>query len=412
MVLVGNYVVITHPGYTLGTGPVGTIDLATNAYATGNLMQGATPVLPAVPATVGSFYGRAWYAVGNTVYFSNALAPLTQTDSGQQLTLGAATENITAFAPQGISTATQGILSALVVFKGNSIWQITGDWNYGTTTGGNLALNQLTSTVGCLAPRTVQSTPAGIMFMAVDGIRTIPPMSMIVSEPQPDVVFPFFNCTEVTRACAAYSIDTYRISLDTITTTDVAGRSEYWFALKVGKWSGPHTRPADVIAGLGSSFILAPSGVSGELDESNTYSSPSDTFIENGTSLLTTLVSSLIDPQPPMAEKASIEMTASAVYGALPYTVQVLDSQGALLVQGTITEITAPHVWGGSGLVWGTPGIVWASAPYNSTVAALNFSTPLVFKTCQIVLTGTSGLYFRFGRIDFRYEAMQYTGAG
>jgi hypothetical protein len=113
-----------------------------------------------------------------------------------------------------------------------------------------------------------------------------------------------------------------------------------------------------------------------------------------------------------MAEKASIEMTTSAVYGAIPYTAQVLDSQGALLVQGTIMSITAPHVWGGSGLVWGTPGLVWGPAPYNSIVAPLNFSTPLVFKTCQIVMTGASGLFFRFGRIDFRYEAMQYTGAG
>jgi hypothetical protein len=33
-----------------------------------------------------------------------------------------------------------------------------------------------------------------------------------------------------------------------------------------------------------------------------------------------------------------------------------------------------------------------------------------VFKTCQIVLTGQSGHYFRLGRFDFRYEALQYTG--
>jgi hypothetical protein len=250
------------------------------------------------------------------------------------------------------------------------------------------------------------------MFMAVDGVRTIPPLSMIVSEPQPDVVFPFFNCVEVTRACAAYSIDTYRISLDTITTTEVGGRAEYWFALKVGKWSGPHTRPADAISGFGSSFILAPSGSVGVLEKSNTYSSINDTFIENGTPLLITLVSSLIDPQPPMAEKASIEMTISAVYGALPYTLQVLDSQGTLLVQGTVTAVNIPPVWGGSGLVWGTPGLVWGPAPYNTSISPLIFSTPLVFKTCQIMLTGVSALYFRLGHINFRYEAMQYTGEG
>ncbi len=413
MVLVGNYIVITHPGYTLASGPVGTINLTTLAYATGNLKQGTTSVLGAVPTAVGSFYNRAWYAVGNTVYFSDALAPLTQTDAGQVLTLGASTESITAFVPQGISTATQGILSALVAFKPNSIWQITGDWNYGgSTTGGNLALNQLTASIGCIAPRTIQPTPAGIMFMAVDGIRTIPPLSMVVSEPQPDVVYPFFNCTQPSRACAAYASDTYRISLDTITTTDTLGRFEYWFPLKVGKWNGPHTFPADTITAFGNTFVLAVNSVGATIWQSNPYTTSRDSFTENGTALTVNMTSSLINPDPPMAEKASIEMTVGAVYGTTSYTVQVLDSQGDLINQATLSPVTTPATWGGSGIVWGTAGLVWAAAPYNTSVAALSFSEPLVFKTCQLALTGFSGLYFRMGRIDFRYEALQYTGTG
>jgi hypothetical protein len=413
MTVVGNYIVITHARYTLSSGPVGLINLTTLAYSTGNLMTGSTGVFASVPTAVAQFYGRAWYAVGNLAYFSDALHPLTQTDAGQVLTLGASTEPITTFVPQGISTATQGILSALIAFKANSIWQITGDWNYGgSTAGGNLALNQITSSIGCSASRTAVPTPAGIMFMAVDGIRTIPTLSMAVSEPHPDVVYPFFNCTQPTRACAAYSADTYRISLDTVTTTDVLGRFEYWLPLKVGKWSGPHTFPADVITPLGNSFVMAVNSIGAQLFQSNAYTTASDSFTENGTALTVNMTSSLINPDPPMAEKAAIEMTVSAVYGTSSYTVQMLDSQGSLINQTTLNPINAPAVWGGAGIVWGNPGLVWGSSPYNTTIVALAFSAPLVFKTCQIVLSGSSGYYFRLGRFDFRYEALQYTGIG
>jgi hypothetical protein len=413
MAVVGNYIVITHPGYTMYSGPIGTIDLTTLEYRTGNIKNGPSAVLHAVPTAVAQFYGRAWYAVGNQAYFSDSLFPLRQTDAGQVLTLGASTEPITAFVPQGISTATQGILSALIAFKANSIWQITGDWNYGDSTkGGNLALNQITASVGCSAPRTAVSTPAGIMFMAVDGIRTIPTLSMVVTEANADVVYPFFNCTQPSRACAAYSADTYRISLDTVTTTGELGRFEYWFSFKVGRWSGPHTFPADVIAPLGNSFVIAANTLGAKLFKSNAYTTANDTFAENGVALAFNLTSALIDPDPPMAEKASIEMTVSAVYGTKSYMVQVLDSQGNLINQAQLPPGRISPLWGGVGVVWGAPGIVWSPSPYNSSVLPLAFPAPLVFKTCQIVISGNSDYYFRLGRFEFRYEALRYTGSG
>jgi hypothetical protein len=413
MAVVGNYIVITHAGYTLTHGPVGLINLTTLTYSTGNLMNGTTAVLPSVPVSVAQFYGRAWYAVGNQAYFSDALNPLAQTDAGQLLTLGASTEPITTFVPQGISTATQGILSALIAFKPNSIWQITGDWNYGgSTTGGNLALNELTSSIGCSAPRTAVPTPAGIMFMAVDGIRTIPPQSMAVTEPHPDVVFPFFNCTQPTRACAAYNANTYRISLDTITTTGNPARVEYWLSFKVGRWSGPHTFPANAIVPFGNSFVLGASFAQGQIFQSNSYASTGDSFVEGGNALTFTLTSSLINPDPPMAEKASIEMTVSAVYSMTSYTVQVLDSQGNLINQATLIPANPPALWGGTGIVWGNPGLLWASTPYNTSVSELAFSAPVVFKTCQLALSGSSGLNFRLEGVNFRYEALRYTGNG
>lgn len=407
MVLVGKYIVITHAGYTLTSGPVGTIDVTTLTYATGNLVYSGTGLLGAVPTACGSFYNRAWYAVGNLAWFSDALNPLVATNAGQSLTLGVSTEEVIAFVPQGVSTATQGILSALVAFKSRGIWQITGDAALGT-----LALNQITSSIGCIAPRTAQPTPAGIMFMAIDGVRTIAPMSMAVSEPQPDMVFPFFNATEPTRACAAYASDTYRISLDTITSSDTLGRVEYWFPLKVGKWNGPHTFPADAITAFGNTFLLAVSSIGAVLWQSNPYTTNSDVFTENGTPLTINMTSSLINPDPPMSEKASVEMTVAAVYGAISYTVQVLDSQNGLINQATLLVVNTPVVWGGAGLAWGAPGLVWGATPYNTSVAPLSFNAPLVFKSCQLVLTGASGYHFRLARFDFRYESLQYTGVG
>ena len=408
MVLVGNYIVITHPGYTLTTGPVGLVDLSTLAYSSGNLKQGTTNIFTAVPNSVGSFYNRAWYAVGNVTYFSDALTPLVQTDTGQQLTLGTATENITAFVPQGISTATQGILASLVAFKPNSVWQITGDWNFGgSTTGGNLALNQLTASIGCTAPRTIQPTPAGIMFLAVDGIRTIPPLSMVVSEPQPDVVFPFYNCMDTSRACAAFSANMYRISLDTVTTTDIAGRFEFWYSLRTGKWTGPHTFPADTITPFGNSFVVTQNASVGTLFQSNAISSGSDTFTEGGAAVAYSINSTVVDMSPPMLEKASVEVTVNAVYGSSPFMMQVLNADGSMAGTATGPVNVGRSTWGS--FVWGAG--TWGTSQYNSVSEPLNFPAPLVFKTPQFIITGNSVPGVRFGRFDFRYEALQYTGA-
>jgi hypothetical protein len=235
---------------------------------------------------------------------------------------------------------------------------------------------------------------------------------MAVTEPNPDVVYPFFNCTQPTRACAAYSAGTYRISLDTVTTTDTLGRFEYWFPLKVSKWSGPHTFPADVIIPLGNSFVLSVNSIGAQLFQSNAYTTAIDSFTENGVPLAVNMTSALIDPTPPMAEKASVEMTVSAVYGTQSYTIQVLDSQGNLINQARLLPTDVPIIWGNANAVWGGFGAVWVASPYNCSVSSLAFSAPLVFKTCQIVFSGRGDRYFRLGRIDFRYETLRYTGLG
>jgi len=93
-----------------------------------------------------------------------------------------------------------------------------------------------------------------------------------------------------------------------------------------------------------------------------------------------------------------------------PYIIQVLDEQGRFVNQATLSPITAPIKWGNLGLLWGAANSIWGAFPYNSTTSPLYFSAPLVFNMCQIVLFGNSGPYLRLGRINFRYEALQYTG--
>ena len=409
--LVGTKLIVTHPGFTLPNA-FGWIDLSNPAapvWSAGNMTNTTShaAVLPGVATAVQMFNDRAYFSVKNLVYFSDALQATNQTDAGQVLTVGDLT-NVTGFAPQGVDTSTQGILQAMLVFKGDSIWQVTGDWNGSTAVGGTLALNQLTSSVGCSAPMTIQPTPSGIMFLANDGVRNIPPLGMIVQPPHPDVLFPFYNCTEPSRAVAAYAANTYRIALDTITTTDVPGRFEYWFAMNVGKWNGPHTLPTAQITNFNSTFIVTTNAAGANLLQSNANTSSSDTFVELGNALTFNMTSTVIDPDPPMAEKTSVEVSIMAVWGEEQVEFQILDAYGNLVNQTSGEGIDLPVVWGG-GETWGG-GSTWTPAPYNSAAASIFFNAPIVVNTFQFVMTGASQQNFRFAHMLARYEALQYTG--
>jgi hypothetical protein len=401
--LVGTKMIVTHPGFP-GSGGLyfGWIDLTNPAVPVWNAgnTTGAVP-LPSVPNAVALFYNRAYYACGNALIMSDSLNATVVTNAGQILTLGDSGA-ITAVTPQPMTTGIQGILGALLAFKNDSIWQVTGD--YSSTTNA-LALNEVSGSVGCSAALTVQNTPMGTMFMSNDGVRTVSNTGQ-VSEPQPDVVFPFYNSSAPSRACATYAADVYRISLDSQTNTGSLGRFDYWFALKYQKWTGPHTFPYHNSAAQGKTFVLVSNTFPGNLWLSNSYPGNSDRYIENGIAMTINMTTSPISPDPRMAEKASVEMAFSFVPSPATYNVQILGASGNSISSATLQSGSAPASWGSG--TWGLGS--WAAAPYNVSTSPLNFPIPLVFKQVVIVLTGASALYLRLGHFSFRYEGLGYSG--
>jgi hypothetical protein len=405
MQLIGVKLMLTHAGFTGGTNFIGWFDLTNPAAPTWNAgnTTGAGGAFTVAPVNVGTFFNRAWYGFPDGhVVFSDILAATVVTNAGQTIQCGA-TDTITGFAPQPMTTGTQGILSALLIFKATSIWQVTGDYS---STNFPLALNELTDSVGTLAPRSVTPTPDGTFFLANDGIRTVT-LTGTVSEPQPDVIFPFYNVNPVSRASADYSADVYRISVTSVNNSGTLGKFDYWYSLRFNRWTGPHTFTYDNVVAFGNSFVLSSNDFPGMLWTSNPFPSSSDTFIEHGVQMTIQLTTTSINPDPPMAEKGAVEMEVNFIPSPQTYNVSVNDASGNILQQATLKSAVTPASWGTG--TWGTG--VWGAAPYNLEASPLNFAAPLVFKSCVVNITGQSALYLRFGRFSFRYEGLGYTGA-
>ena len=106
---------------------------------------------------------RIWIAQGSTIYFSDAGQP-TSYPVGNFI-------NINSNDSQVI-TGVEVLLDALVVFKTDSIWVITGEplGAGNSTTIGNLNLRQANSSVGCVAYKTIKKVDTVLFFMARSGL--------------------------------------------------------------------------------------------------------------------------------------------------------------------------------------------------------------------------------------------------
>ena len=127
MDVIGTKVVVTHPGFS-GANFFGWFDISVPATPSWNAGNTATNALPFKPQWVAQFFNRAYYGVNNAVYFSDSLAAtaISITNFAGVLTLGDTTST-TGASGLAFSTSSAGILSSLVVFKANSIYQISGD---------------------------------------------------------------------------------------------------------------------------------------------------------------------------------------------------------------------------------------------------------------------------------------------
>lgn len=252
---VGVYVLVTHPGFHgPGNGYFGWFDVTVPSAPVWH--SGNMSINPLVgPAqSVRVFGGRAYWAVGNAVQASDPFLPLQQTNAGQVLTLGDST-NIVAMKGLPLNNTQGGIIQALICFKANGlIYQIQGDY-----ADNGWSLNTLNVAVLTLSPNGIVSSPAGLIFVATDGVRIID-FNANVSDPIGEngqgVLVPFQNAVAPSRIVAAFNMNTLRIAVRQ-SAVNAAATVEYWYHFSLQSWTGPHPIPTQFMAPYLSTFICS-----------------------------------------------------------------------------------------------------------------------------------------------------------
>lgn len=411
MDLIGDLLIVTHPGFPGGLGAYfGWFDLSVPGSPVWNAGNTSINTLPSVPTAVAQFSGRAYYAVANSLVFSDSLAATTVTLASQVLTLG---DNlpVTALVGMPLSTPiTGGVIQALLAFKGaTSIWQVTGD-----LTTSDLTLNALNIASGTLAPNSIVPTPRGVAFVSPQGLRFID-WQMNVSDPIGDagsgVTNPFIYTTDPTRMCAAYNADVLRISVRNGKATGTTQFQEWWYHIPRQCWTGPHTFPASFIhsythtlGGSHPSFVVAPQGVTGKLFDSHSFPTLSPTFIENGTQMSFVFKTTVFPDTFQMSETNIVEQTVNmALPAGTTVTADALNQAGIVLDQVQVTQLPIT-VWGA--FIWGSA--VWGGPSSLYRPWQLQWDKGVTFRMMALQLTANSVAQFQVGTIYSRYNQLGY----
>jgi hypothetical protein len=366
--------------------------------------------LVSVPTSVINFNNRAYYAVGNTLQYSDSLSPLSITNASQSLTIGDPTP-ITALAGLPVQTSGSGVLAALTVFKQSQIWQITGD-----TATSDLAENFISLSVGTQSPRSVAQAPIGTYFMSnggpyfIDQIGGLRPLSHDVSQPDPDVQVPFQNAQFPTRWAGAYITAIYRVCGATV-LLGAQSVNDYWFDEHRRRWNGPHTFPYDCASSNGSSFILSSASYPGLLLSSATSGTLTSAYNDLGTAYTCAMLTSTLPKTGDMFTHQVVESTVEL--GGYPvgatYAVQAQDQNGNLLAPTVTIKVpgSGGPVWGG-GALWGGGGR-WTSSQNRAPITyAVPWTAPLVFEKMQISIAVLAGPNVQIGAFFARYQQTGY----
>ena len=398
--------------------------------------------LPGVPVAVSQFNGRAWWALKSATPFSESLDPLqrvTQANGGDPALTFDNGLDVTAFGTIPFSTQLGGVVQVLLAFQGDgAIQQITGD-----PVTNNLS-KDLFSEIGTLAPNAIVSTPIGILFIAPDGLRIISQDGTVgqpIGAEGDGVSLPFINAIYPSRMCAAYNEDVYRVSATYNATVGGSAVSqvvsgEFWYHLKLGAWSGPHSFPAALVAPLdtapflhGHVMFALDQAVAPGLWFSNTRPMLDSTYTENGKALTWVYQTTRF---PDTKEMFVNGMNETAVMLALPAgaaaVVSFVDVNGTLLdavqLLGTAPPAgawgrmiwdearwggapTAPGVW--DTMVWGAS--VWGSGVGGATLVKrlVPWDREVVFSQGHIIVSGPSSPQAAIGNIFMRYQRTGYT---
>lgn len=366
--------------------------------------------LTAVPVAVAQFNGRAWYAVANTLQYSDALLPLQITNFTQSITCGDASL-INALGGLPLSNQVAGgTLQSLIAFKQDALYyQITGD-----QASSNLAVNAVPGSVGTMAPNSLAATPLGLAYIAPDGLRIIGldgKSSDVIGAEGDGVVLPFLYAVAPSRIAAAYDQNVLRISVQN-GYKNTQPVEEYWYHFDRKCWTGPHSFPAALIeahhAG-GDDFVLAPYGVNGKLFQSRVQPNATSTYTENGVALSFTWQPTLLpDNQQMTANKCSRAALGLTMPAGQVLTVTASDEQNAGL--GTVTLVAGSL----SGAAWGS--FSWGAGTWGGTVLAyqeyaLKWPAPLNFKQLNLQITGVSTAGLAIGNLYAIIQPVGYAGA-
>jgi len=406
MEIIGTKVIVTHPGFS-GANFFGVIDISNPAAPVWSAGNTTVHTLPSVPISVSNFNNRAYFSCGNTLWYSDVLAPTVMTNAGQSLTVGDPTP-IVAQSGLSVQTSSAGVVGALMVFKQFQIWQVIGD----AAISGSLSLNFLSLNVGCVSPRTVTQTPIGTLFIGMDGPYTITPLGAIMalakdmSKITADIQAPFQSMTSPSRAVGAFSGSIYRVCIETV-RDGVNVTDDYWFDITRRRWSGPHTFPYDNCCQVGNYFVLSNRKLGAMFFTSSYLPTSGSVYNDNGSAINVQLKSANFPKTQNINMKQVVESTIelSSISKTLSYLISAVGEDFQQLSSATINLDNNSPIWG-----IGTWGIGrWTSGTNVPKTYTLNWSGPLVFKkmALQIFASGTSNL--SIGTFFAKYRDAGYT---
>lgn len=401
MTLTGVDLVTTHIGFPGGMGAYfGWFDLTTPTSPVWHTGNTATNGLPSVPQACQTFNNRTYFGCVNVAYFTDTLA-ISMTNSNQSLTIGDLT-TITAMAPLPVGTTSQGIVQGVLVYKPTQSYLITGDSVFM-----NLALNQLSSSVGTSAPRSVVPTPEAVRFMANDGLRDVNFFG-VVSPPDDDLSTPFIYAVIPSRVAAAFSGNIYRIC---VTNGNVPGapRQDYWYDYRRRGWTGPHTFGYDLAIANSNDFLVSDNGINGVMWSSFTvqnHNNEGNGFIENGVQLnwmyVPAPMTDLDNIYANCAYRTTLEMAIPSSGQTLNFTAQ--NESGVALATGSITVSNNQTVWGAFN--WGAAN--WGAATGGLIPMNIPWNQDIVFNRLSIIGVGASALGLKLGAYRVGYKRLNY----
>jgi hypothetical protein len=408
---VGIYIVVTHNGFS-GANVIGWFDVtnpAAPAWSAGNTTVNA---LPSKPIWVAQFFGRAYFGISNNVYFTDVLAlSISNTNFAGVLTIDDKS-NTTGASGLPMGQTSGAVLQSLLVFKQSSVWQITGDI---ALTNNPLSLNRIVENVGCISPRTIQSTPMGVLFIANDGPRMIN-LSGVVTYLQvrsgvtPDIVAPFATVTTPSRMVGCYSNGVYRVCLDgPISLWDSSyTNQDYWYDFIFQRWTGPHTFDYHCAVGVSNVFYMASNNNPGKLFNSAVTKNAATVYQDIGQDYLCELVGCAIEGEN-MTMSAVVESTielSGAGMGTV-YYISMYDDRNNNLSPATIKLYEVNPLWGA--VKWGQ--FQWRSAIPNSQVFTIPWVNPVVFKKMVLSVRVIAADNVSIKNAFFRVQALGYTNA-